>query len=181
MMALASVGTAWAALANRPVAVIVNNMMPELGQPSFTSQTVRVYTTTSLETLAPVNSSLPRVGLFWRLASAGAPSTGWIAPGADLTGWMTGRPDVAGPNGAAWIVMRLNGPLTADAGVICDGEDGAQLWVDGTLDSAACYGGIVRIPTLSAPGPHVIAVRAWHRAHIHPWVDVMVLAFAGRA
>lgn len=178
MVTLASAGDAWFALEGRPVVVIVNRAMPELGKPVFIAQTVRVYLTHSLETLAPVSGPLPRISLFWRSSSSNNMSPTWMARNTNLINWTRGASNDVGPDGARWLVMRLSGPLPADAGVVCDGEDGAQLWVDGVSETHACSGTITKIPEISAPGPHVIGVYVWKGAHADPWIDVMLLACA---
>ncbi|HEX9035990.1 MAG TPA: hypothetical protein VF808_03280 [Ktedonobacterales bacterium] len=177
MVALASAGDTWPYLDGRPVAVITRAATPYLGVPAFTSSGAWVYVRSSLAALAPAHVAASPVSLFWRMSASGAPPTGWYETrGAATLGWISGQGGLVAPEGARWLIMRIDGPLPAGASVICQSEQGAQLWVDGVLQRRACYGEVTAMPALSAPGPHIIAVYLWHGADPQPWGDVLLLA-----
>jgi hypothetical protein len=174
LVALGSAGSAWPALANRPVAVIVDHPMPALGASVFTSDGAFVYLIASLETLVPGSGTPPTVSLSWGMQAtilrAGANA---LVEGAGK--WTPGHSYIVGPRGARWLVMHLSRPLAPGAAVVCHAQDGAQLWVDGTYQPRACYGAITALPVLAATGPHTISVFIWRGADAMPWIDIVVL------
>jgi hypothetical protein len=174
MVALASEGTAWAALVSRPVAVITNRPIPALDVPAFIAHGASVYLIASLVNLDPGNGTLPPMTLTWsRSAQILRTERASLVTGYGI--WLPGQVDVAGPSGARWLVTHIVSALAPGAAVMCHGEDGAQLWVDGVVQPHSCTGAITALPTLTEPGPHTISVAIWKSVHAAPWAAVMLL------
>jgi uncharacterized protein YjeT (DUF2065 family) len=170
---LASADPVWRAISHRPLVVISSVAAPALGVPAYSSNSKHVYVVPSLSSLTPVGYSTP-VNLWWRAPATGAPPANWDSPtSVALRGWIVGASNIPGPADTTWL--RLDTPFPRGAAIRCYAQDGAILYVDGVNAPHACTGALTPLPQLSAPGPHLIAVRALHSQHTHPWMDVEAL------
>lgn len=177
VVALASAGPAWDTLASRPVVFITGAASPALGALAYASGPAHVYVLPSLLSLVQARSA-PPVSLWWRSQTSGAPPANWTTLGAASPGWIPSAPTRPAPIGATWLRMRAATPEPRGVAILCYGQDGAMLYLDGKPYPRACVGAPVTLSQLSLPGPHVIAVRAFHGAHAHPWLIVALLAIA---
>ncbi|HET9111185.1 MAG TPA: hypothetical protein VFN78_10200 [Ktedonobacterales bacterium] len=177
MVAMASEGPALSVLAQRPVVFITDAASPALGTLDFTSGPTHVYVSPSLLSLTHAQPAM-RVSLWWRSPTAGAPPANWTDAIVSQQGWTQGVSDVSAAAGATWLRMRPLTPLPHGAAILCYGQDGALLYLDGRLYPRACTGALVPLNQLSAPGPHIIALRALHGLHAHPWLIVALMADA---
>lgn len=172
VVALASAGPAWGAIGRRPLVFIASGAILALGAPVYTSGPAHVYLASSLIGLAQAAHPSP-VSLWWRTPTAGEPPANWMSPASFLaSGWTQGAANSPGPNGVFWLRLRLAAPLPSGAAVRCYAQDGAILYVDGVALPQACAGALEPLPQLSAPGPHLIAMRALRGQHAHPWMDL---------
>lgn len=173
--ALVSADPVWSAISHRPLVVISDSALSTLGAPVYTSGPAHVYAVPSLDALAWASRPVP-VSLWWRAPTAGAPAANWMSPaGVASRGWTIGASNLPGPSDTTWLRLRLDAPLPQGAAILCYAQDGAVLYVDGVEAPHACAGMLTPLPRLSAPGPHLIAVRVLRGQHAHPWMDVAAL------
>jgi hypothetical protein len=71
-----------------------------------------------------------------------------------------------------YLRLVLTAPLPTGSLISCGAQAGAVPYLDGQLVSGGCAGGILHLPALLTPGPHVLAFRMRPGTYIEPWYYV---------
>jgi hypothetical protein len=186
VVALASIGTAFPALAHKPVAFMGTPGVAGISTPAdFCASAQCVYLLpAAFSHLQPTTNGTDIASAQWWPSLMQAPPSNWAAPDAYVDGWASMAP-VSGPGGGT-AYLRVTTPPSAGSGfaVTCAAQIAATLYVDGQLVPSGCSGAWLTLPALARPGSHVIAARAPLAQNAGTWFDLVVahdVATASRA
>ncbi len=179
VIAVANTDSALEALLERPLAILTTQEMPGLLWPTvYTSGPELVYLLPNgFSRLQPSGSPLSSaISTEWWANTGQAPPDGWTNQLDGGLNWLSRGSGSAPAPGARYARIVVDGALPAQAMVVCEGEDGAMVLVDGIPVSRGCSGAWVDLPAVSPRARHVIAFQIFPGQDSHPWGDVFLRA-----
>ncbi len=174
LVAFAADGSAFAALVNRPVALISNARL----SPSW-------------DTYLRFRSGAELVYVFGdafgKLLTPTATARWWSGQRPPPTGWQT-IPNTAGwephppvqpvASGTVYLRVTVPGASSPPLRVSCASQGGGRLYIDGKIVPDTCAGSWQSFPELAPPGTHTRAFAAIPGHDLGPWFDVAIVSGA---
>jgi hypothetical protein len=177
VLAVANTGSALGSLLEQPVFILTPQLLTDLaGPPVYSSGAEHVYLLPSgFLRLQPAGVSLIyTISAEWWTDTQQTPPRDWDRQSADSLHWSDTSSGRASASGVRYARITIDGALLPAMKIVCQSEDGATVYVDGTEVPGGCSGKWVDLPEMSSGSRHVIALQITHGGDLQTWGDMFL-------
>jgi hypothetical protein len=171
LIAFAADGTALAALAARPVALLSDSRLPPAWNGSLRFQATPELVYMLGNAFGQTLEQTP-AARWWN--GQRPPPAGWQTS-EDPAGWGAQPPTLPTTTGNVYLRLTVPGGTPSPLRVSCEAPSGGRLFIDGKAVPESCIGSWQTFPELATPGTHQLAFLALPGRALGPWFDVAVV------